>query len=156
MIGWRSDRNWRDVADLHHGTPRFADSAERYEGGMLPFPSIYAMGAVIDLLLEVGLGDVESRVLGLAEKTRSMLRVLGAEVNTDNSQIVTAVLPGCNCAVVSSELKKQRILTSARRGRLRISPHLYNTEDDIELLRSALVELQAQVHRLAPLASAAS
>lgn len=50
VIGWRSDRDWRNVEHLR-GTPRFAESAERYEGGMPPFPSIYAMGAVIDMLL---------------------------------------------------------------------------------------------------------
>ena len=37
VIGWRSDRRWRDVDQLHHGAPEFVDAAEKYEGGMLNF-----------------------------------------------------------------------------------------------------------------------
>jgi cysteine desulfurase/selenocysteine lyase len=144
VIGWRSDRGWRDVEHLR-GAPRFAESAERYEGGMPPFPSIYAMGAVIDMLLELGLRNVEARVLELAGKTRAMLRELGAQVNADNSQIVTAVVPGCDSGKVAAALKEKRIVTSARQGRLRISPHLYNIEDDIDVLRFGLVQLREQM-----------
>jgi selenocysteine lyase/cysteine desulfurase len=78
VVGWRSDRNCRDVQHLHHGAPRFAESAERYEGGMPPLPSIYAMGAVIDTLLELGPNNVEERVLELATKTRPMLQIVTA------------------------------------------------------------------------------
>lgn len=35
VVGWRSDRRWRQVDHLHHGEPEFADSAEKYEGGFL-------------------------------------------------------------------------------------------------------------------------
>jgi selenocysteine lyase/cysteine desulfurase len=48
---------------------------------MLPFPSIYGMGAVIDLMLQVGPAAIEARVLELAAKARAMLCGLGAEVN---------------------------------------------------------------------------
>src|SRR5262249_23942320 len=35
VVGWRSDRDWRCVDNLNHGEPVFAESAEKYEGGML-------------------------------------------------------------------------------------------------------------------------
>jgi selenocysteine lyase/cysteine desulfurase len=73
-----------------------------------------------------------------------MLRELGATVNADESQIVTAVLPATDAAALAAKLKSRRILTSARHGRLRISPHLYNSEEDIHGLRSALIGLQAR------------
>ncbi|MBC8167934.1 MAG: aminotransferase class V-fold PLP-dependent enzyme, partial [Bryobacteraceae bacterium] len=38
VVGWRSDRGWRNVDHLHHGSPDFADGAEKYEGGMVNFP----------------------------------------------------------------------------------------------------------------------
>ena len=34
--------------------------------------------------------------------------------------------------------KERRILVSARHGRLRVSPHFYNDETDLETLRKAL------------------
>jgi cysteine desulfurase/selenocysteine lyase len=140
VIGWRSDRNWREVDHLNHGTPVFADSAEKYEGGMLPFPSLYAMGAVVEMMLALGVEAIEARVLDLAAQTRDVLRSFGADVNTDQSQIVTACLPGRDAAPLSRVLKDRRILVSARHGRLRVSPHFYNDESDLEALRLALLE----------------
>ena len=138
VVGWRSDRDWRSVDSLNHGEPVFADTAEKYEGGMLPFPSIYGMGAVIDMMLRVGPAAIEARVLALAGKARAMLCGLGAEVNSDESQIVTAMLPGQDARELARSLKERRILVSARHGRLRISPHFYNDETDLETLRKAL------------------
>jgi len=138
VVGWRSDAGWRRVGSLNHGEPVFADAAEKFEGGMIPFPSLYGMGAVLDLLLETGLDAIEARVLDLAVKTRAMLAGLGAEVNTDASQIVTARLLGQEAANVAARLKADGIFVSARHGRLRVSPHFYNNEADIETLSAAL------------------
>jgi selenocysteine lyase/cysteine desulfurase len=138
VVGWRSDRNWRSVDALNHGDPVFAPSAEKYEGGMLPFPSIYGMGAVIDMMLGVGPAAIEARVLELAGKARAMLRGLGAEVNADETPIVTARLPGRDAREAARLLRERRILVSARHGRLRVSTHFYNDETDLEALRMAL------------------
>ena len=142
VVGWRSDRDWRSVDSLNHGEPVFAQTAEKYEGGMLPFPSIYGMGAVIDLMLQVGPAAIEARVLDLAGKARAMLCGLGAEVNADESQIVTAVLPGADPRELALSLKERRILVSARHGRLRVSPHFYNDETDLETLRDGISRLR--------------
>jgi selenocysteine lyase/cysteine desulfurase len=138
VVGWRSDRDWRSVDCLNHGEPVFAHTAEKYEGGMLPFPSIYGMGAVIGLMLQAGPAAIEARVLELAGKAREMLFGLGAEVNADQSQIVTAILPGRDPRELARSLQERRILVSARHGRLRVSPHFYNDETDLETLRKAL------------------
>jgi cysteine desulfurase/selenocysteine lyase len=142
VVGWRSDRDWRSVDSLNHGEPVFAQTAEKYEGGMLPFPSLYGMGAVIDLMLQVGPAAIEARVLELAGKARAMLCGLGAEVNADESQIVTAILPGADARELAQSLKERRILVSARHGRLRISPHFYNDETDLETLRDGISRLR--------------
>ena len=95
-------------------------------------------GAVIDLMLQAGPAAIEARVLELAGKARAMLCGLGAEVNADESQIVTAILPGQDARELARSLKERRILVSARHGRLRVSPHFYNDETDLETLRTAL------------------
>ncbi len=138
IIGWRTDRNWRDVNSLNHGAPVIADSAEKYEGGMLPFPSLYAMGAVIEMMLELGPAAIESRVLSLAAQVRDILRKLGGDVNTDRSQIVSASVPGLDAAELARRLRERRIVVSVRHGRLRVAPHFYNNEEDLEALRAAL------------------
>jgi len=138
VVGWRSDAGWRKVGSLNHGVPVFAEAAEKFEGGMIPFPSLYAMGAVVDLLLETGPDAIEEKVLELAAKTREMLTGLGAEVNADASQIITARFSDRDAAELAVKLKRTGILVSARHGRLRVSSHFYNNESDIEMLRAAL------------------
>ena len=103
---------------------------------MLPFPSIYGMGAVIDLMLQVGPAAIEARVLELAGKARAMLCSLGAEVNADESQIVTAILPGRDPRELAQSLQERRILVSARQA-ARFAA-FYNGETDLETLRKAL------------------
>ncbi len=138
VVGWRSDAGWRNVSQLNHGAPVFADSAEKFEGGMLPFPSLYGMGAALNLLLECGPANIEARVLELAAKTRAMFKAAGAEVMADESQIIKARLPGRDSNELVSNLKARNVLISARHGWLRVSPHFYNDESDIEALRSAI------------------
>jgi selenocysteine lyase/cysteine desulfurase len=67
-----------------------------------------------------------------------MLCGLGAEVNADESQIVTAILPGRDARELARSLQERRILLAARHGRLRVSSHFYNDETDLETLRKAL------------------
>jgi cysteine desulfurase / selenocysteine lyase len=138
VVGWRSDTGWREVNNLNHNDPIFPDSAQKYEGGMICFPSLYALSAVVSLLLEIGPQVIEARVLELASKTRVMLKDLGAEVNTDDSQIVTARFPNRDSSQIARLLKAGQVVVSARHGRLRVSAHFYNNEDDLESLRLAL------------------
>jgi selenocysteine lyase/cysteine desulfurase len=138
VVGWRTDRDWREVGHLNHGAPLLGDAAEKYEGGALVFPSLYAMNASLDMMLEIGASVIEARVLHLAGQVRAMLRGLGASVNDDASQIVTACMPGLEPGELVPRLREEHILVSARHGRLRVSPHFYNDEGDVEKLRLAL------------------
>ncbi|HUS05875.1 MAG TPA: aminotransferase class V-fold PLP-dependent enzyme [Bryobacteraceae bacterium] len=138
VIGWRSDRGWRGVNALNHGAPEFVEAAEKYEGGMLNFSGLYAMGASLKLLLDVGPAAIETRVLSLAAETCAMLQGCGASILHENSPIIAARFPGREAADLADHLKRRRILVSARHGSLRISLHLYNSEQDIHTLRQAL------------------
>ena len=142
LIGWRSDSEWRSVDCLHHGAPRFGPSAEKYEGGMLPFPSLYAMQAAVELLERIGLAAIEQRVLYLAEMLRDELAGLGGEFYSSKagvpSQIVAAHFPGCDPSALAKALKRDNILVSARKGYLRVSPHFYNNEADVNVFLDAL------------------
>lgn len=141
VIGWRSHSDWRNVDNLHHGAPELPTGAERYEGGSVNFALLYAMEASIDMMLEIGPDVIEQRVLQLAARTREMLRELGATVNCDASPIVAARFEGVDVSQLARDLKGRRILVAARRGHLRVSPHFYNNEADLEQLGAALREL---------------
>jgi selenocysteine lyase/cysteine desulfurase len=144
IIGWRSHHDWRNVDRLHSGTPEFKDAAEKYEGGGLPFHLLYAMEASVNWMLEIGPEAIERRVMELANSARSMLRGLGAQVNDASSQIVIAGFPTVKSFDASSTaraLREQKVVVAARHGRLRVSPHFYNDDEDLERLESALKKL---------------
>jgi cysteine desulfurase/selenocysteine lyase len=140
-IGWRSHKDWRNVDNLHHGIPELPSDAEKYEGGSPPFALLYAMEASIDLMLETGPDAIEERVLGLAAKTREILRGLGARVEEYASSIVAARFENRDVSALARALQEQRVLVAARRGHLRVSPHFYNNQDDLDRLRAALSAL---------------
>ncbi|MGH9659738.1 MAG: aminotransferase class V-fold PLP-dependent enzyme [Bryobacteraceae bacterium] len=141
VIGWRSDAGWRNPDCLHHGSPWLTPDAEKYEGGMLAFPSLYAMGAAVDMILELGPAEVEARVLTLAAAASGILARHGGEALSRDSNIVTARFAGRDASVLASALKDRRVLVAARRGNLRVSPHLYNDESDLARLDSALADI---------------
>jgi len=138
VVGWRSHRDWRNVENLHHGIPHLPSGAEKYEGGSVSFPLLYAMEASIDLMLEIGTEAIENRVIALAARTREILREMGAAVANSASQIVAAKFENQDASELARTLSQQGILVSARRGQLRISPHFYNNEQDLETLGRAL------------------
>jgi cysteine desulfurase / selenocysteine lyase len=138
IIGWRSHHDWRNVNNLHHGSPVFSDKAEKYEGGGLPNALLYAMEASVNLMLDIGPEKIEQRVLELAQLARQSLRNLGAEIDETDSQIVAARFPGHSLVDMLRDLKQQNILVAARHGHLRVSPHFYNNEQDLERLIQAL------------------
>jgi cysteine desulfurase / selenocysteine lyase len=138
VVGWRSHRDWRNVDNLHHGAPEFLSSAEKYEGGSVSFALLYAMEASLDLIIELGPDVVERRVLALAAKAREMLRGLGADLAPGDSPIVAARFEHHDVSALARALKEQYVLVAARRGHLRVSPHLYNNEHDLEIFERAL------------------
>ena len=146
VIGWRSHLGWRDHENLHHGAPEFGTQAEKYEGGMLAFGPIYAMEASVEMMLEIGPGVIEERVMQLAGMTRDVLRRAGAGVLADqdrhyDSPIVTARFEARDAAELAHELQGRKVLVAARHGNLRVSPHFYNDEGDLQRFEEELKQV---------------
>ena len=146
VFSWRSHKTWRDVDQLHHGAPELPDQTAAYEGGVLNFAGIAAMGAVFEWLLELGPSQVYARVEQIVGQSKDALRKAGGELIADqkphfDSSIVTAQFPGVNASELSKALLERKVAVAARKGRLRVSPHFYNNEHDIERLEAALAEV---------------
>jgi selenocysteine lyase/cysteine desulfurase len=140
VVGWRSHRDWRNVDNLHHGVPELTTTAEKYEGGAVSSALLYAMEASIELMLEIGPEIIEQRVLGLAGRAREILRELGGSVEEYAAPIVAARFENRDVSALAGALKERRVLVSARRGHLRVSPHLYNNEQDLEIFNNVLLK----------------
>jgi cysteine desulfurase/selenocysteine lyase len=89
-------------------------------------------------MLEIGPKAIEQRVLSLAGRAREILRELGGSVEEYASPIVAARFENQDVSALARSLKEKRVLVAARRGHLRVSPHFYNNEKDLEILQDAL------------------
>jgi selenocysteine lyase/cysteine desulfurase len=77
------------------------------------------------------------------EQLASGLTDLGAEVYPPpemRHHILTFTHPKAESNQLLSQLTERDFVISCRRGRIRVSPHLYNTSDEIEKLLTAVEE----------------
>jgi len=98
------------------------------------------------LLARYGTKALSKRILGVTETACEQLRRAGAIVHGDRtpertSGIVSFELPGKNPVAVRKKLVDLGVVLSCRNGRLRISPHAYNNDDDIGRLMAAIASL---------------
>jgi cysteine desulfurase / selenocysteine lyase len=139
-VGWHSvvtSYNTSTIA-LH-----LKSSAQRWEGGSFNMPGIHALGASLELLAEIGPAAVSERILERAEAVRELARragwqVVGSSRTEDLSAIVAIEREGVDPAAFVRRARERGIVVANRRGRVRISPHLYNDDDDLGRLAAAL------------------
>ena len=139
---------WKSVTDAdtflpYHFTPR--PDAAKFEPGSPSVLSTYALGAAIDILLEVGPDRIERRLRELTDRLGTGLRARGAEIVSpwgvgERSGIVV-FRRGTDPHRLCGALVRQGFIVCVRRGGIRVAPHFYNNEDDIDRLLAALDEL---------------
>jgi selenocysteine lyase/cysteine desulfurase len=122
---------------------RLKDSAQRWEGGSFNMAGLLTLGASVGLFLELGPEAVSRRILERAEAVRTLAAdagwtVYGSARETDRSAIVALERPGVDPDKAARALCGQGIIVCSRRGRLRVSPHLYNNHEDLERLKAGL------------------
>ncbi len=112
-------------------------TARRFEGGTMTSAAIAAMGASIDLLLGAGVEGIWSHVDAWCDHLVSSLRERGLPVwssrtGEGRSGIVTFGAGDADAATVASRLAEVGVVVSPRGGGMRVSPHGYNDEADLE------------------------
>lgn len=140
---------WHSVVGSYN-SPRndfvLKPSAQRFEGGSFNMPGVLAFGASLELFLELGPDVVSNRIMDRADAVRDLAaaagwRIFGSPRDHDRAAIVALEKPGVDPTRAAAELRRQGVVASCRRGRLRFSPHLYNNSDDLEKLRAGLASL---------------
>jgi cysteine desulfurase/selenocysteine lyase len=145
--GWRSMRDieaWTDLAI------DWAAGAKRYESGTLNGFGIHALAGSLEILLALGPEAVERRVLALADRAGRGLAELGFELVSsrrpgETSGIVAAVHPRLPAPALVERLAGRGVIVATRAGRLRVSPHVYNTEEEIDRF---LATLRAEIESM--------
>jgi selenocysteine lyase/cysteine desulfurase len=123
----------------------FAPTARRYEESVISMLDTAALGSALDLLLEVGTDVIEERVLDLAARLAGGLAARGYEVvepwprsRAESSGIVSFRKPGATHQEVLRDLNAARVIARTHRDFVRLSPHFYNTEDEIDRVLEVL------------------
>ena len=146
VIGWLNMVNPDDYGDYQF---QFQPDARRFEAGSYNIAGITALGASMQLLLEVGLDQVWSRIDELTSRLCDGLRdkdyrVFSPRDPDERSGIVTFNAPYPDTRLTPpvsqlvSDLEDKGIVLVAREGRLRASPHFYNTPEQIDELIKVL------------------
>jgi cysteine desulfurase / selenocysteine lyase len=141
--GWKSLREIRNVASLTDYRMDFATEARRFEPGIPDVLSLKGLGAVLDLMSEVGTGRIEERVLSYAEEVAEALEGRGWTVVSsrrpgERSGILSLERAGADTALVQEELRRRNVACAVREGRMRVSVHFYNDGSDLERLLDCL------------------
>ncbi len=127
----------------------FQSDARRFEPSSHSVPGLIALETSLELFLEVGIDQVWASVDALTTRLCERLaeknyRVFSPREPHERSGIVTFDPPFPDTrltpapAQIVADLEKQGIIIVMREGRLRASPHFYNTMEQIDLLVDAL------------------
>ncbi|MCX8192048.1 MAG: aminotransferase class V-fold PLP-dependent enzyme, partial [Nitrososphaerales archaeon] len=129
-VGWASVERPDDFSPHM----KLAKSARRFEIGCLDFSSIYGLRASLQMLLEVGIRRIESRLKRLGDiifEEADKLRIPTQTPKDPSQRAGIFNLKVDGCARVVERLKKERVIVAARMNGIRISPHFYNNEEDV-------------------------
>ncbi len=136
--------NVRSPGYVAQGEIAFEASARRYEPGSLNWLALQGMKASLEMILALGVKQIEARLLDLRSFTEERLMSSGFRVigftnrRSQKSGITTLAIESREKATaLMRKLRENRVDVSLREGRtglhcLRLSPHFYNTEDEIE------------------------
>jgi selenocysteine lyase/cysteine desulfurase len=136
--GWFADEDIFAM-DIHDYSP--AATARRFQAGTPPIPSIYAGIAGIELMESIGIEETREHVLELNERLIAGVDELGGTVVTPRKRKRHGALicvKSTDVDALVAALGRFGVVTSSRDGNVRISPHAYNSLEDIDLVLEAL------------------
>ena len=141
-VGWMAPRGTDDFSKMLDYDLTWRDDARRFEVASLPYHDFAGMNAALELLLEVGVDTVAERVALLADRivawaqSRSDVRLVTPSARARRAGIVSFVPP--DAASVSARLTSSKVIHSTREGAIRLSPHFYQTPDEIDRALGAI------------------
>jgi selenocysteine lyase/cysteine desulfurase len=125
-----------------------APSARRYEGGSLNVPGIIGMQAALETLLEFGTEAIESHILAITKTLMDQLRaihglqLISPEADRERAGIVSVQQQKGDFPIsLSDSLEQHYVACSVRNGKLRFSPHFYNTPEEMKLAATILKDI---------------
>lgn len=132
--GWRS---MKDMWDFHNYDQQYSADAMRFESGTPNLLGTLSMVSAIDLFERCGRSAIEAHVLALTDRLCDALTRIGAEIlsirgDGVSSGIVAFRFADHDSIALGRVLQKEGIIATYRSGGIRVSPHGYNSADEID------------------------
>ncbi|MBP7867109.1 MAG: aminotransferase class V-fold PLP-dependent enzyme [Acidobacteria bacterium] len=142
LVGWAGVRNWEDF-QIH--PLAFREGALRFETGNFSAIGVHNLHASLSWMQAVGMDRIAAAVRAVAgEVLRRAVdrgfRILGPSAEAV-SGIVSFAPPGADPETLAAKLAERGVQVSKRNGALRVSPHCYNTRDEVDALFDALDDI---------------
>jgi selenocysteine lyase/cysteine desulfurase len=130
-------------SDYTHIELKLRENASRYEGGAKNMAGLIGMGASLLLFESLGIENIAASILNItdyacAEIAKLGYRVISPRDRGEGSGIVSLEMPGVDVAAVRRHCLSHGVALAYRAGRIRISPHAYNNEADIDRFVTAM------------------
>ena len=142
LLGWKSIVNEGEYEKINLD---LKPNALKFEEGSLNVLGIYALGAGLDLLLEIGIEKICNRIqyLGdlIIDEVKKRIFILKTPVCKNERAGIISFYGSFDSSLLKDSLYSKNVIINVRDGALRAAPHFYNTEDDINELFKNIDEI---------------
>ena len=141
VTGWMAFEGTDDFSRLTAYNPTFRADARRFEMITLPFQDFYGLTSSVDLLLEIGIRDIADFTRSLHEpllKWADAHEVRVVSPRDDRHRSAILCLAPAKAVEAFHAVKRARIVCSLREGAIRLSPHFYNTAEELDKVMDVL------------------
>ena len=142
FIGWAAHESPFEFAT---GPVRPAGNPERFQSGTPNVPSLYSARAGYEIVAAIGVEAIRTRSLRLTRRLMNGAAAAGFRLNTpaaDHERGGSVILDVPNGAAVADELIRRGVIVDHRPGAgIRMAPHFYNTDEEIDRAIATLVEI---------------
>ena len=144
LVGWAAHESPFEFAT---GPVRLAGNPERFQSGTPNVPSLYSARAGYEIVAEIGVEPIRRRSLALTRRIIDQAQAAGYRLNTpldDRERGGSVILDVPNAKDVADELIRRDVIIDYRPGAgIRMAPHFYNTEAEIDHAMKTMGEIVA-------------
>jgi len=138
--GWLSMVDWTNYYEFNY---KLWPDSRRYESAQKNLLGIAGLNEALKMINGLGIEAVERRILGITDHLCRLLEERGFKVYSprgegEKSGIVCFRPRKYSAERLCAMLLKRGFLTVPRQGNIRVSPHFYNTHEEMEQLVRAL------------------
>ena len=145
VTGWMAFEGTDDFSRLTEYNPTFRSDARRFEMITLPYQDFCGLTASVGLLNELSVRDIAEHTRLLHEPVWRWADERGITVRSSRDDAhrsaIIAVAPE-PAAEAYHALKRAHIVCSLREGAIRLSPHCFNTVEEMERVLDVLDEIE--------------